>query len=369
MLTTPAKRPWWRARPFLLAAAAVGVLAIGFVGGLVGGAAAGRGNAGAVAGSCDAVEVTDRVLPTVVTVWASGAAGSGNGSGAILSTDGLVVTNDHVISSALTGSAVSGSLAVTLADGERLEAELVGRDPQTDLAVLRVKRDGTLPAIRFGASGEVRVGQPVVALGAPLGRSNTVTAGIVSALGRSVNLPTGDGGVTVITGAVQTDAAINPGNSGGALVDCAGALVGINTAITTVPDANGTGGGGSIGIGYAIPADTVRAITDDLIENGRVDHPSFGMETATLTPAVAAQFGVPPGLVVTSVVAGGSADAAGVQVGDLITRLGEQEPPTVVSLAYLTVRSAPGDSVSVTIVRDGTSTMTKKIELQPDPTK
>ncbi|MFE6735789.1 S1C family serine protease [Microbacterium sp. NPDC057650] len=360
----PARTPWWR-RPWALATGAgIAVIALGIGGGLIG---SGILNGSGGAGACNAISVSERALPSVVTVWATGQGGSGNGSGAVIDSDGLIVTNDHVIAAAVRGTRVTGTLAVTLADGERLDAKLVGRDPQTDLAVLRVSRDGGLPQIRFGDSAQVRTGQPVVALGAPLGQSNTVTAGIISALNRSLTLPTGDGGVTVITGALQTDAAINPGNSGGALVDCDGRLIGVNTAISTVPDSEGNGSGGSIGIGFAVPADTVQAITDELVASGRVDHPSFGIEVSTLTPQAAAQFGVPPGLVITSVVDGGSADRGGLRVGDLITRIGGQSAPTAAHLAAVTVRAAPGDEVEVTFLRES-KTRTVKVTLQPNPT-
>ncbi|CAG7621279.1 S1C family serine protease [Leucobacter soli] len=364
-----ARPAWWRRPKAAIGGTAIAALALGIGGGMIGATIL-----PGAPGACNAIAVSETVLPSVVTVWATSSNGGsngggnsgGNGSGAIIDADGLVVTNDHVIAPALTDGAVSGALAVTLADGERLDAELVGRDPQTDLAVLRVEREGRLPVIRFGSSADVRTGQPVVALGAPLGQSNTVTAGIISALDRSVALPTGDGGLTMITGALQTDASINPGNSGGALVDCRGRLVGVNTAISTVPDGNGGASGGSIGIGFAVPADTVRAITDELVADGRVDHPSFGIEVSPLPPSAAEQFGVPPGLVVTSVVAGGSAHRAGLQPGDLITRIGEQTTPTPVHLAGFTVRAAPGDSVEVEFIREAES-RTVTVTLQPNP--
>jgi putative serine protease PepD len=229
----------------------------------------------------------------------------------------------------------------------------VGRDPQTDLAVLTIQSERALPSIELGSSDGLRVGEPVVALGAPLGLSNTVTQGIVSATGRSVTVPTGDGDTTVLTGAVQTDASINPGNSGGALVDCQGRMVGVNTAISTVPDSAGQPVGGSVGIGFAVPVATVRAITGELLEHGRVAHPSFGMSASALSPAAAAQLDVPPGLVVTDVVPGGSAEAAGLRAGDLITRLGDHEGPTEAVLARETAQADDGDRVEVEFLRDG----------------
>jgi len=354
----PAARPWWRRRGALLATGAVAALALGAVGGVV----AARLAAPSGADPCDAAEVTDRVLPAIVTVFASGSEGSGTGSGAILSGDGSVVTNDHVIAPAGT----AGEIEVMLADGERLAATLVGRDPRTDLAVLQVEHDRSLPVVVLGRSDGVRIGQPVVALGAPLGLSSTVTAGIVSARGRVVTVPTGDGGTTVLTDVVQTDAAINPGNSGGALVDCDGRMVGVNTAIRTAADEAGVAGGGSIGIGFAVPVDTVRAVTEELRETGSVDHPSFGMATAELSPSAAARFAVPAGLVVTGLVPGGSAEAAGLAVGDLIVQIGEHTGPDEATVARIAVEAETGDEQQVTLLRSGERRVVT-VTLRPDP--
>ncbi|WOQ16173.1 S1C family serine protease [Raineyella sp. W15-4] len=356
--STRSPAAWWRRPALLAAAAAVGVAVIGVVGGLVGAGI----SSSAGGGRCNAVQVASGTLPSIVTVYASGAQGSGNGSGAVLDAHGLIVTNDHVLTPALP----QGKIQIMLTDGELLDAELVGRDPQTDLAVLRVHRDASLPPIAFSRSEDVAIGQPVVALGAPLGLSNTVTAGIISALGRSVTLPTGDGGATIITGMVQTDASINPGNSGGALVDCRGRLVGINTAISTVPDSQGSGGGGSVGIGFAVPADTVRTITGELVANGRVDHPSFGMTTTTLSATAARQLGVPSGVVVTGTVPGGSAALAGLQAGDLITKLGGHSAPTDTTVIQVAVTASGGDQVDVEFIRDRQS-KTTTVTLRPNP--
>ncbi len=193
---------------------------------------------GDVAASCDVVGVAARAMPAVVTVMVQGAGGaSGSGSGALVSADGTIVTNDHVIAPAVNG----GSISVVLSSGESKDAVLVGTDPKTDLAVLRVEGSG-LPTVPIGTPAALAVGQQVVALGAPLGLSGTVTSGIVSALDRDIEAPVAGGGSTVLVGTVQTDASINPGNSGGPLVDCAGRLVGINTVIATVPDAGGRPG-------------------------------------------------------------------------------------------------------------------------------
>ncbi|MGC5167910.1 S1C family serine protease [Luteimicrobium sp. DT211] len=340
----PDRRPGRGWAPWAVAGGVVAAAALGFAGGVWGGHADASGG-----GACDAVSVASGTLPTIVTIAAHGTSGSGTGSGEIVGSDGVVVTNDHVITPAVKG----GKIEVLLSDGRSYAAELVGRDPQTDLAVLRIDAGESLPTIPFSHSDAVEVGEPVVALGAPLGLSGSVTAGIVSALGREVTVPTGTGGTTVLTGVVQTDASINPGNSGGALVDCDGRLVGVNTAIATVPNEQGQAGGGSVGIGFAVPVDTVRSITDELLAHGKVAHPSFGMTASTVTEETAAAFDVAPGLFVESVTKGGSADKAGLRAGDLITRLGDVTAPTTATLARLTVTSTSGDKVDAVYLRDG----------------
>jgi putative serine protease PepD len=272
----------------------------------------------------------------------------------------VIITNDHVISTA----ARAGRIDVRLSDGTTKPSTLVGHDPKTDLAVLKV--DATdLPVLAFGDATALQVGQPVIALGAPLGLSNTVTSGIVSALGRDVTAPTGDGGTTVLVGSIQTDASINPGNSGGPLVDCAGHLVGINTAISTVPNASGEAGGGSVGIGFAVPADTVTGISGQLLARGRVAHPWLGMATAPVPDAAAQYFGTPTGLFVQSVAAGGPAATGGLAVGDIVTRLnGQAANPG--SLAHLLATKAVGDRVAVDFFRAG-NTGTTQLTLAEQP--
>ncbi len=337
------RRPGWLTRGVAVAAAVAAV--VGLLGGLLGGWLS--GSWGRPSGACDAIGVARDVLPGVVTIAAQGPAGSGTGSGAITSADGVVVTNDHVISVA----AQSGRIEVRLSDGTTKPSTLVGHDPKTDLAVLKV--DATnLPVVAFGDATALQVGQPVIALGAPLGLSNTVTTGIVSALGRDVTAPTGDGGTTVLLGSIQTDASINPGNSGGPLVDCAGRLIGINTAISTVPNASGAAGGGSVGIGFAVPADTVSTISAQLLARGRVSHPWLGMSTASVPEAAAKYFNTPTGLFVQAVASPGPAAAAGLQVGDILTQLNGQ-PATPASVAHLLETAAVGDKVTVDYVRAG----------------
>lgn len=297
---------------------------------------------------CDVPPLVERSMPAVVTVFAQGGGGNGgSGSGAIISTDGEIVTNDHVIAPAGT----SGTIQVLLASGVRLDAELVGTDPATDLAVLRVRTD-PLPTLWIGDDAAPRVGQQVVALGAPLGLTGTVTAGIVSALDRDVAAPVSSGGSTVLVGSIQTDASINPGNSGGPLVDCTGRLIGVNTAISTVPDAGGTAGGGSVGIGFAVPATTVRRITDELIATGRATHPTLGLRLAEIPADAASAAGVPHGLFVQGVAAGGPSARAGIQPGDIIVSIGGR-PATSMALGQVLGRSRVGEQVELEYWRSG----------------
>ena len=223
----------------------------GIVGGLIVGATQSPGSsvnpgtsaASSTASACPVTSVADQVVPSVVTIAASGPGGDGTGSGEVIRSGGYILTNDHVISIAASG----GSVEILFSDGQTVPATITGRDPQTDLAVLKV--------ISLGSSS-VKVGQPVVAIGAPLGLSGTVTSGIVSALDRTVQVPGENNRSALLVSAVQTDASINPGNSGGALVNCEGQLVGVPTAGATVPDS----GGGSIGLGFAIPVDLAKSI-------------------------------------------------------------------------------------------------------------
>ena len=305
------------------------------------------------AGSCDAARVADSALPAVATIFVTGPSGSGSGSGAVIRADGVILTNDHVIAAGVG----SGTIDVLLNGGERVPASVVGTDPLTDLAVLKIDRN-KLPTLLLAPREPLQVGQPVVALGAPLGLSGTVTAGIISALNRKVPAPKAGGGTTVLVGAIQTDASINPGNSGGPLVTCEGRLVGVNTAISTVPNAQGVGGGGSVGIGFAVPASTAQRITDDILSTGRAAHPWIGATTAEVTQDMADRFGSPAGLYVQAVAAGGPAATAGIQVGDVITRL-SGAPASGAALSALLVASQVGDYVPVEFSRAGVLRETK----------
>ncbi len=311
------------------------------------GSSATPGNSGAASGgspvsACAVTPVANEVVPSVVTIAAHGPNGSGTGSGEVIRPDGHVLTNNHVISIAATSG---GSVEVLFSDGQTEPATITGRDPQTDLAVLKVQAAHQLKVIALGSSSSVQVGEPVVAIGAPLGLSGTVTSGIVSALNRTIQVPGDNDRSALLVSALQTDAAINPGNSGGALVDCAGKLVGVPTAGATVPSPAGESGGGSIGLGFAIPVDLAKSIADEIIATGRVTHAFFGVQTTPIPPAAAAQAGVPEGLFVQAVSPGGPAAAAGLRPEDVITSIDGEPATSNIQLQELTLTKKPGDTV------------------------
>lgn len=297
--------------------------------------------------ACSVTTIADEELPSVVTILVTGPSGSGTGSGEVIDNSGHVLTNNHVISAAASG----GRIDVVFSDGSSQTARLVGRDSQTDLAVLQVPETQGLRAITFGSSEAVRVGQPVVALGAPLGLSSTVTSGIVSARDRSVNVPGDDGGTALLVAAIQTDAAINPGNSGGALVDCAGKLIGVPTAGATVPNPNGGSSAGSIGLGFAIPSDFAHSIAEELIAHGSVTHGFLGLSVDTASSGT--------GLYVVAVTPAGPAAAAGLQVGDVITEIAGEPVSSAEQLLELTLTHKPGDTVTITYERQGKTQETR----------
>jgi len=305
--------------------------------------------------ACQATQVANEVVPSVVTIAAHGTSGSGTGSGEVIRSDGYILTNNHVIAIAA-GS--GGSVEVLFSDGQTESATIVGRDPQTDLAVLKVTASRQLKAIAMGSSSSVQVGQPVVAIGAPLGLSGTVTSGIVSALNRTVQVPGENDKSALLVSAVQTDASINPGNSGGALVNCEGQLVGVPTAGASVPSASGESSGGSIGLGFAIPVDLAKSISDEIISTGRVTHAFFGLQTAPIPPEAASQAGVPEGLFVQAVTPGGPAERAGLRANDVITSIDGKAATSNIQLQELTITKKPGDTVSVGYDRSGRSATT-----------
>jgi len=254
------------------------------------------------------------------------------GSGVIVSPSGYILTNHHVVEAA-------DEIEVALSDGKKLLAKVVGIDPETDLAVLRVNAD-KLPAITLGQSEQLRVGDVVLAIGNPFGVGQTVTSGIVSALGRS--------GLHINTfeNFIQTDAAINPGNSGGALVDARGDLVGINTAIYSRS-------GGSMGIGFAIPVSTAKMVMEQIIRNGTVTRGWIGVEVQEITPALAESFKLPDarGAIIAGVLRGGPADKAGVKPGDVLTAINDAPVSGPQSMLNLVAALQPGSSAKMKLRR------------------
>jgi len=312
--------------------------------------------------ACQVTLVADQVIPSVVTIAARGSGGAGTGSGEVIRSDGYILTNNHVIAVAANG----GSVEVLFSDGQSAPATITGRDPQTDLAVLKVDTSSKLKVIALGESSSVKVGEPTVVIGAPLGLSGTVTSGIVSALDRTIEVPAENDKTALLVSAVQTDASINPGNSGGAMVNCAGQLIGVPTAGATVPSSSGESGGGSIGLGFAIPVDLAKTIADEIIATGRVTHAYFGLATIPIPPAAAAQAGLPEGLFVQAVATGGPAATAGLQAGDVITKINGEAATSNIQLQELTLTKKPGDTVPIDYTRDGTSaTTTVTLGAQP----
>lgn len=259
---------------------------------------------------------------------------TGLGSGVIVSSDGLILTNHHVIEGA-------DQIEVALADGRRASARIIGTDPESDLAVLRVKLDG-LPAAEFGTPSNLRVGDAVLAIGNPFGVGLTVTQGIVSALGRDqLNL-------TLFEDFIQTDAAINPGNSGGALVDTEGRLVGINTAIYSRD-------GGNMGIGFAISADLARKVLQDIVKAGKVSRGFIGVEPQDVNEAIAEGLKLPKaeGSIVTGLERGGAADRAGIRVGDVLVAVNDKPVRNSSELIQRIAALEPGQQATLTFFREG----------------
>jgi serine protease Do len=268
----------------------------------------------------------------------------GIGSGVIYRDDGYIVTNNHVVKGAT-------ELNVAFADGTTEPAQVVGRDPRTEMAVIRVDRND-LPAARFNEDEDLVVGQLAVAIGSPSGFESTVTSGVISGIGREfpAEFTGGDPAATsALTDLIQTDAAISPGNSGGALADRDGEVIGINVAYLPPSDT------GAVNIGFAIPSDTAASVADQLIETGKVSSAYLGVETTDLSPEDAERFGLPveSGAIVGRVEPSSGADAAGVRRGDIIVRLGNDPIDNAGDLFGALRDYQPGDTVELTVVRDG----------------
>ncbi|KAA0920008.1 trypsin-like serine protease [Dietzia sp. ANT_WB102] len=276
--------------------------------------------------------VAGKVLPSVVSIDVRSQTGRGEGSGVVLTPDGLIVTNNHVIAMARAG----GEIQVRFNDGSKAPASVVGTDPATDIAVVKVETSRSLTPISLGSSATLTEGQAVAAVGSPLGLSGTVTTGIVSALDRPVRAGGAESDQSTVIDAIQTDAAVNPGNSGGALVNMNGELVGINSAIASL----GSGNSGSIGLGFAIPVDQARRIADQLIKQGYATRAVLGVSVSDSPSG--------DGALVRAVEPGGPAERAGINEGAVITGVGERLIEGGDALVAAIRSRPPGETVSVT---------------------
>jgi putative serine protease PepD len=304
--------------------------------------------------------VSQRVLPSVVQLRVRSGDRSGAWSGMVLTPDGLLLTNNHVIENAAGGA---GEITALFQDGRSSPVQIIGRDPESDIAVVKAANASGLTPIEMGNSDAVRVGQQVVAVGSPLGLGGTVTAGIVSALDRAVSVGSDKpGDSSPVLNAIQTDAAINPGNSGGPLVDIEGRLIGINSAIASV------GGGpndesGSVGLGFAIPINQAKRIADELQRTGQATKAVLGVNV--ISGSRLAPLNNPPGAKLINVAPGGPGDKAGLKAGDVITKVNARTITYGDELVAAIRSHAPGETVTLTI-SDGRST-TAVLDGQPVP--
>ena len=311
------------------------------------------------------IKVIAAVQPSVVEVQSSGGAGGGAiGSGEVITADGYIVTNDHVVRGFST-------FQVALANGKQLPAKLIGEDPQDDLAVLKV--DGqTLHPIALGDSSKLLVGQFAIAIGSPLGLTQSATFGIISALNRSAQEGSG-GPASILTGLIQTSAPINPGNSGGALVDLQGRLIGVPTLGAVNPES----GASADGIGFAIPSNRVKFVADQLIKNGRLVNSGqgfLGVQGVDVTPSLAAANGLPvqQGVLIAGFANDASgkspAQQAGLQTGDIIVGVNDQQVTGNGDLGSALISQQPGAKVTITYVRGSSQTHTVSVTLGERPT-
>jgi putative serine protease PepD len=310
----------------------------------------------------DWAAIASAVSPSVVAISVTSGQASGQGSGVIYDTKGHILTNNHVV----TGAGAGSRLSVILNDKRTFGATIVGTDPTTDMAVIKLTNaPGDLKPIALGNASTIKVGDQVMAVGNPLGLAGTVTTGIVSALNRPVTTsdaqqqqpgdPTQQqqaASEPVVTNAIQTSAAINPGNSGGALVNGNGQLIGINSAIASLGSSGGSSSqSGNIGIGFAIPVNEARSIADQLIATGKATHPYLGV--GSKDAVVADGSAKRAAAVLTSVVSGTPADKAGLQAGDAVTAVNGSSVDGSLSLVAQVRQHAVGDTVTLRVVRDG----------------
>ncbi|MFC5234722.1 S1C family serine protease [Pseudonocardia zijingensis] len=309
-------------------------------------APAGTNSPGAAPGSVSAAAQT--VLPSTVDIQARMGQGAAEGSGVIIGADGAILTNNHVVAGAQ-------EITVTLSDGSEHPATVVGTSPSYDIAVIRMQGATGLTPATLGDSSSLQVGQPVVAIGSPRGLTGTVTTGIVSAFNRTVTVE-GEGGQAVVYNGLQTDAPINQGNSGGPLVNLDGQVVGINSAIETAGGQNA----GSIGLGFAIPIDQARRVAQEILDTGTATKPVLGVQGS-----IAARSD--DGAQIAAVQPGSPAEAAGLQAGDVVTKVGDARVSDFADLMARVGAYAPGERVSLTIMNGGAErTVEVTLGSQPD---
>lgn len=285
--------------------------------------------------------IAARVLPSVVSIATRGSGGSGTGSGFIIDSRGLILTNNHVIASVANSG---GTLRVRLNNGDVYNAKIIGRDSSYDLAVIKIVATN-LPALQFGDSDKIEVGDSVIAIGSPLGLSGTVTLGIISAKNRPVTAG-GSASENSFINALQTDAAINPGNSGGPLVDATGSVIGVNSAIASLGSSSQAG---SIGLGFAIPINQARKTAEQLIKNGKATYPILGVSLDMSYTGLGALVSKSA----SGVMAGGPAQKAGLKPGDIIFEFERREINAAEDLIVAVRAKNVGDSVTIRYQRDG----------------
>jgi putative serine protease PepD len=361
-LPAPSESPWWRpanapttigapvkqSNSFFIIASLVIALVAGGVGATIG-----RTSSSNISGNFvsteNAVErepgsianLAARVIPGVVSISVSASGGSGTGSGFFLSSDGYVLTNNHVVEAAAT----RGTISIAISTGKKYTAKIVGRDSSYDLAVLKIDVTGA-PTLQLGDSERVAVGDAVIAIGSPLGLAGTVTSGIISAKNRPVTTGS-DSGESSFINALQTDAAINPGNSGGPLVDATGAVVGVNSAIASLGSSAG-GQSGSIGLGFAIPINQAKKTAEQLIKTGSATYPIMGIAVDTRYNGTGALISSEAN----GVTEGGPADKAGLRAGDLIIAIDGVEVNTSDELIVAIRSRNVGDKVKIKFKRN-----------------
>jgi len=305
-------------------------------------------------------QVAAKVVPSVVKLETDMGRQSEEGSGIILSSDGLILTNNHVVAAAKGGPGGPGApgdtqTKVTFANGNTTSFTVVGTDPSSDIAVVRAAGASGLTPITLGSSANLRVGQDVVAVGSPLGLEGTVTTGIVSALNRPVAAGGDVQNQNTVLDAIQTDAAINPGNSGGALVNMNGELVGVNSAIATLGGDSADAQSGSIGLGFAIPVDQAKRIADELIQSGTASHASLGVQVGNDAATDGAK--------IVDVTSGGAASAAGLPSGVVVTKIDDRVIGSADALVAAVRSKAPGDQVTLTYLDQSGKPQTVQVTL------